>query len=69
MELLGSDAGSEDESQEDEESHIAAVEKKWASKLMDRVEKSSATKFLEFCGELRTVVSTIWVGAPKLINH
>jgi hypothetical protein len=61
LELLASDAESEEGEISEDDAQSSNEEETWAPKLMVRIEKMSNAKFLEFCNEQTTVVNNIWV--------
>jgi hypothetical protein len=60
MEALGSDSGSDDESQITEDV-LKAEEAKETSKIHARIEKLCAVKFLKFCKSQRSAINGILV--------
>jgi hypothetical protein len=67
LEALGSDAGSAEDSQSADEDLRAKVEEKWTAKLIERMEKLSAAKFLALCNEKRATVTSIWVRDLRIV--
>jgi hypothetical protein len=51
----------------DGEARPVKAKDKWNSKIIAQVEKISATKFLEFCEEQRSIAGNIWVSVDITI--
>jgi hypothetical protein len=67
LEFLGSEVESESGADSDGEARPVKAKDKWNTKIIAQVEKMSATKFLEFCEEQRSIAGNIWVSVDITI--